>query len=167
MLALNASIEAARAGTAGAGFAVVASKVQQLAVDSTGCSKRVEEVLGAMQEQILETTEQMHESTEAIHNSLKSLNIVQGDFDGLTERFKRLYQHIEEQNQNIHSVDSIFDALKDRIAEMNTYSEENQETVDSISDAMGKYQMHMAMVIEETKHVNTVSENMLKKAIQE
>ena len=166
MLALNASIEAARAGTAGAGFAVVASKVQELAVDSNGCSRRVEEVLGAMQEQILETTAQLQESTRAIQDSLESLDTVQGDFDGLTERFERLYQHIEEQNSNIHSVDNIFDTLKDRIAEMNTYSEENQTTVDSISDAMGKYQMHMAMVIEETKHVNTVSERMLKKAIQ-
>lgn len=166
MLALNASIEAARAGTAGAGFAVVATKVQELAVDSTGCSKRVEEVLSAMQGQILETTVQLQESTDAIHHSLESLENVQVDFDGLTERFERLYQHIEEQNQNIHSVDSVFDALKEKISEMDMYSRENQETVDSISDAMGKYQMHMAMVIEETRHVNLVSERMLKKAIQ-
>lgn len=166
MLALNASIEAARAGTAGAGFAVVATKVQELAVDSTGCSKRVEEVLGAMQENIAETTMQLQESTEAIHGSLESLETVQGDFDGLTERFERLYRHIEEQNANIHGVDSIFDDLKEKIAGMNEYSEENQATVDSISEAMAKYQMHMAMVIEESKHVNVVSENMLKKAIQ-
>lgn len=41
MLALNASIEAAGAGASGSGFAVVAAKVQDLAVDSNRCSEQV------------------------------------------------------------------------------------------------------------------------------
>ena len=49
ILALNASIEAARAGQSGAGFAVVASKVQNLAVDSNKCSEQVAGVVGQMQ----------------------------------------------------------------------------------------------------------------------
>ena len=48
ILALNASIEAARAGQSGAGFAVVASKVQNLAVDSNKCSEQVASVVGQM-----------------------------------------------------------------------------------------------------------------------
>lgn len=51
MLALNASIEAARAGQSGAGFAVVASKVQELAEDSNHCSSQVVTVVSAMKKQ--------------------------------------------------------------------------------------------------------------------
>ena len=51
MLSLNASIEAARAGAAGAGFAVVAEKVQQLAIDSNSCSNHVEQIVMSMETQ--------------------------------------------------------------------------------------------------------------------
>lgn len=162
MLALNASIEAARAGQSGAGFAVVATKVQDLAVDSTNCSKKVEEVLGEMQNQIHATTQQMHESSAAIGGSIESLDGLHTDFDSLTERFNRLYQHIEKQNVNIKDVDSIFEELKSKISGMNDYSEENQLAVDSISKAMDKYQENLQSVIEDSKRISEVSENMMK-----
>ena len=162
MLALNASIEAARAGKMGAGFAVVANKVQQLAVDSNGCSQRVAEVLSAMQEQVLETTEQLRESTEAIGGSLTSLDELQNDFDSLTSRFENLYLNIENQNETIHKVDCVFDELKAKIAVMNEYTEENQAVVESIYASMDKCTEDLNVVIEDSKHLAEVSENMLQ-----
>lgn len=165
MLALNASIEAARAGKMGAGFAVVATKVQQLAVDSNSCSQRVAEVLGAMQEQVLETTEQLRESTEAIGGSLTSLDELQSDFDSLTARFDTLYKNIEAQNETIQRVDHVFDELKDKVAVMNEYTEENQAVVESIFTSMDKCTENLSEVIEDSKRVNEVSENMLQTAM--
>ncbi len=166
MLALNASIEAARAGKSGAGFAVVASKVQDLAVDSTECSKKVDGVLRLMQEQVNATTVQLHESTQAVAGSNESLKELQNKFSGLMNRFDKLYGDIDKQNENIQGVEQIFSELKDKISGMNEYSEENREVVEIIADAMNTYQQNLQSVIEDTKSVSQISENMLKAAIE-
>ncbi|MDD5899848.1 MAG: methyl-accepting chemotaxis protein [Lachnospiraceae bacterium] len=161
MLALNASIEAARAGKSGAGFAVVASKVQELAVDSNRCSSRVASAVEHMQKQVQMTTTQLEESGQAIHTSLDTLQGLQSSFEQLMERFGALYRNIESQNNTIGQVDSIFGQLKNRIGEMNRYSEDNQNAVESISEAMGVYNSSMEQMIADTEHIHKLSADML------
>lgn len=161
MLALNASIEAARAGQMGAGFAVVASKVQELAVDSNKCSDRVANVVRLMQEQIRRTTEQLKGSQSAINESIGTLDGLKEGFDGLTDKFGLLYSNIEEQNSNINQVDEIFGQLKSKVAEMSSYSDENRIAVESMTAAMDMYRDNIQMVIDDTKHVHQLSASMM------
>lgn len=161
MLALNASIEAARAGQSGAGFAVVASKVQELAVDSNRCSGQVVEVVTAMQSQITITTEQLEESTEAIGASIDALAGLQTSFDDLTEQFDALYDNIEAQNTNVTRMDSEISQLENRINEMSACTEENQTYVDEIANAVELYKNHMQLVVDDTQQVNDLSVSML------
>lgn len=164
MLALNASIEAARAGTAGAGFAVVASKVQELSVDSNACSNRVSDIAGEMQAQVQETTAQFEESTQALNHSLETLDELQKGFRQLTEDFGSLYGNIEAQNKNVTSVDSIFEELKGKVMDMTAFSEENQSVVDAIADVMRIYQDNMAKIIDDSARVQELSASMLEMA---
>ena len=161
ILALNASIEAARAGQSGAGFAVVASKVQNLAVDSNKCSEQVASVVGQMQRQIQETTRQLEESELAINASLGTLQGLQEGFSHLTDQFGNLYQDIEAQNENINQVNSIFETLKNDISEMSHCSEENQKAVEDIAEAMDVYKENMDQMIQDTKQVCEMSANLL------
>lgn len=167
MLALNASIEAARAGTMGSGFAVVASKVQDLAVDSNKCSTQVQEVLSAMQTQIEHTTSQMSESTEEINDSLEAIKAIDKEFDCLTERFVELYQNIAEQNMNIGDVEVIFDGLKDKVGKMNEFSENNRRMVAEITSFMDVYNNNVKDVVDDSKKVSETSEQMLSTVISE
>ena len=167
MLALNASIEAARAGDSGAGFAVVASKVQELALDSSNCSDRVSEIVNQMKEQIAVTTEQIVESTNAIEGSIQTLNGLEKGFDGLITQFGSLYGNIEEQNNNIKNVDTIFTQLKDRVLEMAAYAEENQATVETIVDATLAYRDYVDLIVEDTKQINELSTDMLASVVKE
>lgn len=161
MLALNASIEAARAGQSGAGFAVVASKVQELAVDSNRCSGQVVEVVTAMQSQIEITTEQLGESTDAIDSSINALEGLQNSFDALTDKFGALYDNIEAQNENVGKMDSEIRQLETRINEMSACTEENQTYVDEISNMVDLYKSHMQLVVTDTQQVNDLSASML------
>jgi len=162
MLALNASIEAARAGQAGAGFAVVASKVQELAVDSNNCSSQVVSVVNAMQHRIEATSKQLTDSTEAIHSSIEAMKGFQNDFDHLTSQFGSLYSNIEEQNVSVHEMDQIFETLKYKINEMAASSEANQTSVEAMTDAILVYQENIDRVVEDNRQIHNISATMLE-----
>lgn len=162
MLALNASIEAARAGASGSGFAVVASKVQDLAVDSNRCSEQVVAIVEQMKAQIARTTEELKDSVMAIEESVETLAGLEEGNAGLTTQFIGLYENIEEQNYNIQGIDSIFGNLRDRVLEMGAYAEENQAMVNSIATATMSYRDYVSDIVEDTWHIHNLSAALLE-----
>jgi len=161
MLALNASIEAARAGKMGEGFAVVASKVQDLAVDSNRCSAEVAAVVSAIQEQLTKTIIEVEDSENAIQDSLGALSELEEGCMQLTYGFASLYNNIAAQNDSVGAIDAKFDQLKNKVSEMSSYSQENQNAVVSITDAITAYKDNMQQVIRDSSRMSEVSEEML------
>ena len=161
LLAVNASIEAARAGAAGKGFSVVATNVRELAVNSTQCSNEVADLVANMQIQIQNTSRQLADSADAIADSLQTLTSFQDGFAELLQQFKSLYGNIEAQNQSVDQVSTIFEGLKDRVAMMSANSDQNQTSVESIAQTMRVYRENIAAVIEDNRHIQQLSENML------
>lgn len=161
MLALNASIEAARAGTAGVGFAVVAEQVKTLAVDSAKCAGEVASVVASMTGQIQETSIQLNGSTESIDSSLQTLEDLQDAFGQLNSQFGSLHLNMEMQNHNIDEVNTIFAELKDKIFVMSSFSEENQSAVLSITDTIEIFKENVELVIDDTKQIHELSESMI------
>jgi len=154
ILSLNASIEAARAGDAGAGFDVVATEMRELSNRSNGFSEQVSEVVKQMLSQVEETAGQFAESTKALEASRETMEELQASFSKLTERFDALYGNIEVQNTSVTQVNAIFADLKARILEMQQYSSDNQGAVESIVEAMGSYEVKIKQVIENTRQVD-------------
>lgn len=66
ILALNASIQAAMAGDAGQGFAVVAEEVERLAERSTDATKQISTLIRAIQTETSEAIADMEESTREV-----------------------------------------------------------------------------------------------------
>ena len=165
-LALNASIEAARAGQMGAGFAVVAGKVQVLAEDSNKCSGQIASVVSAMESLINETSKQLSVSHEAVDHSIDSLNEFQDSFKNLTSQFKSLYRNIEDQNDNIHQMDHSFIELRDKISDMASSSEENQNSVNAITDSINVYKYNINKIVDDNIIISQLSASLLESANQ-
>lgn len=161
MLALNASIEAAHAGQAGVGFAVVADQVKALAVDSANCANEVAGVITAIKKQIQETSAQLEDSTASIDVSLSTLDHLQETFTQLNNQFGSLHSNIELQNNHIGQVNVIFAELKDKISAMSDYSEENQVAVQSIADTIQVYKENIELVMDDTQQLHELSESMI------
>lgn len=161
-LSLNASIEAARAGQAGAGFQVVASKVHSLADDSNSCSSQVVNVVNAMKTRIDETSEQLTDITNAINSSIRSINELESSFLTLTSQFNSLYQNIEAQNGNVQQMDAIIEDLKGKISDVATSSETNHDSVNAITDAIIIYRENIDNVMADNKQIHNLSSSLLE-----
>jgi methyl-accepting chemotaxis protein len=70
LLALNAAIEAARAGEHGKGFAVVADEVRKLAEKSAGATKEIAGLIQGIQKTITEAVVAMHESAAEVEQGV-------------------------------------------------------------------------------------------------
>ena len=77
LLALNAAIEAARAGEHGRGFAVVADEVRKLAEKTQKATKEIAIVVKSMQQEasdIQTSTEEINEVTEIVKGDVEKIN---------------------------------------------------------------------------------------------
>jgi methyl-accepting chemotaxis protein len=74
LLALNAAIEAARAGEAGKGFAVVADEVRKLAERSSSATKEIGELIRGTQRIVGEAVSSMREGAVEIENGVATAN---------------------------------------------------------------------------------------------
>ena len=103
LLALNASIEAARAGDAGRGFAVVAEEIRDLSTGTRTSSTRImealanlEETSGRMMESITETVELIQVNIEKVANVDKSVTDITNDASILGENIKVVDNAVKE-----------------------------------------------------------------------
>ncbi len=83
LLALNAAIEAARAGEAGRGFAVVADEVRKLAENTKNASESIGKIMGMLQgeaSKMLEDSEEMHEIANSSQSVIARLEQKFGQF---------------------------------------------------------------------------------------
>lgn len=111
ILALNASIQAAMAGDAGYGFAVVAEEVQRLAESSSNSTKQIDMLVKSIQSEIKDVSNRMDESigkvvqgsqlADGAHEKLQQIETVSNQLADLIEAITQAAAQQVQMSENL------------------------------------------------------------------
>ncbi|BGE63064.1 methyl-accepting chemotaxis protein [Pseudomonas aeruginosa BWHPSA037] len=125
LLALNAAIEAARAGEAGRGFAVVADEVRSLATNTHKATETIREMIEALQagassavSVMQQSREQAQVSVQRAHEAGKALGLIAQAVEGIAQSNAQISTATEEQTATASEVSQNIDSLNASIGEV-------------------------------------------------
>ena len=166
LLALNAAIEAARAGEAGRGFAVVADEVRNLSIKTQESTLKIEEMIQVIQTDVDNVMKTMHESKEASETSVVQIDEVKEQFDLMNQQISAITQ----KSYAIHSaIDTQSNLIQQVIEENNEMNDINDDIVDFTKESAisEKDLISLGNYISQYIHEFTLSENQFDTSMRE
>jgi len=131
LLALNAAIEAARAGEAGRGFAVVADEVRKLAERTQTATGEVENIVSQLMKDTSSARDSMGTSVEKVNEGID-----------LIRNLEKFYRKVSDNMQNINSEQSIISSSMsssaENIEEVNHSLQGISASIQEASQAIGQ-----------------------------
>ena len=135
LLALNAAIEAARAGEHGRGFAVVADEVRKLAEESQKAAQKIASLIGAIQQDTDDAVASMHEGSIAVKEGTKSVEELRTSFENIGNASGQVTDRTRSMENDIKSVSDDTNLIKTRSEKISENSNRVASEMESVSAA--------------------------------
>lgn len=122
LLALNAAIEAARAGEHGKGFAVVADEVRKLAEQSSAATDSIRFIIKQIQEEISEVVTSMKQGNDSVNTGIQNVYQTENAFKEILEMVAGISAQTAEVSSVVNEVHAGTENMVQVISEITTIS---------------------------------------------
>jgi len=164
LLALNAAIEAARAGEHGKGFAVVADEVRKLAEQSSESAEEINTIINYILNAMAELAKLIKLNLQTIQGDVEKVNVSKNQLNVIVNEFADMSGYIEEIKNLAGQQSRNTNVVEDAIREISTIAEENMTQAQE-SASMALEQAELANKITQESHgIVSISQELRKAA---
>lgn len=132
LIALNASIESARAGEAGRGFAVVADEIRKLAEASGEAVNDINHIMSAMYSDTQEVVQTVSQGNQAAIEGKTIIEDITLQYDEISTSFRSSNELLDKERAYINQINNDFTNVQDAIANIASISEEQSAATEEV-----------------------------------
>lgn len=131
LLALNAAIEAARAGEAGRGFAVVADEVRTLSVKVSDATRQISDFITQMNELVNETNKESQQLISHSNNAQTAINNTSEGFGKMLNEFEHNQQQLQQIANAVHLLEDTQNQTHESVEQIVALGEQAKQQIDT------------------------------------
>jgi len=160
LLALNAAIEAARAGEQGRGFAVVADEVRKLAERTTKATKEIAETIKSIQIEAKEANGSMANASQVVEDGLRLTNEVESVLNNILQSSEKVFVEISKVANASKQQTILASEVSTNVENIKNVTDETTVVISQVAEAaedLNKLTENLSMLVGNFKFDNSAS----------